>query len=465
VKAGGSGSNETVRAAVASGEAPRRARRAEVIFGRRAYAVSVLGTIVGGASGLLLPFAITYLYPDRIATDPYFLSAGFALLAVGTIATATESLFVRFAAEARLEGLSSVYRLLRKTAPGLLIAGSLLGAAFALGVAVLPLFSGPEAAIKETVATRTMTILIPLPGLVAVSGILSACLASHGRFLLGSTSAAMRATGGVIAAAIVAPQTIWLVAVGVVLGEATRILVLTVGIRRTLHRHAVPTGERGADWVPPAPASFLRLALPQVAALALFAANGVIDRLFAARLAGGSVTTVEVSEKLYYVPYVLITSGLINVLGARWSNLAAEHRPELRAAFTGAQRKVVPLALGVAVCGGTAVAIVWPLMVTILNFPPSPRTFLLYQIGLPFAIANTLSTRLIVVLRRTPLLPIIAGIALGANVLFDWIGANVAGVNGIAAASSAWLACVAVVSTTLARRSLTAYEHRLAVGR
>jgi peptidoglycan biosynthesis protein MviN/MurJ (putative lipid II flippase)/O-antigen ligase len=240
-----------------------------------------------------------------------------------------------------------------------------------------------------------------------------------------------------------------LLALFMVAGEFVRACILGLRLHRRTRDLApdVPHHELPTIW---------RAATPHAVNMIVLALNPVIDRAVAASLRPGSVTVLDLGEKVFYVPVMILTSSVILVAGARWSMSAVGVEPAMlhhdflqtlrRGAAVSVALALVSalvlaagyLAIGRDVAGAHARSVVL-------------ITFILL-IGLPPAIVATLAARLLISMRRTAAFPALAAIALALNVGGDVIGARVAGLFGIAAATVGMRVVVAVCFTVYCLR-------------
>src|SRR4051794_38487320 len=82
---------------------------------RRAVVGTTVATVLGSATGALLPFVISYSHSSS-ATDPYFLTAGSILFVTTVVTSVVKGTIVPFAVSWRTEGVASAWRADRSVA-------------------------------------------------------------------------------------------------------------------------------------------------------------------------------------------------------------------------------------------------------------------------------------------------------------------------------------------------------------
>src|SRR5262249_4409095 len=99
-------------------------------------------------------------------------------------------------------------------------------------------------------------------------------------------------------------------------GEIVRFWILRWRVARVARRLS-SSGDAGSQL---SYSSVARASLPHALNMLLLVANPVVDRFVAASLAPGAVTVLDLGEKAYFAPQMLITSSLVLVAGARWAS-------------------------------------------------------------------------------------------------------------------------------------------------
>lgn len=408
------------------------------------------GVVAGAAAGAVLPFAITAWYGAGRDSDAYFLVYGVAIFLGGSAAATAEATVLPFLAEARIVGRRAVRSLLHQTALRAAVLQAALVALVLCGVVVRGRFStGPD----DQGVVGLAIVIAALPILMTVSGVLSAGHYTFGRFGTPSYLLIWRSGVALLAAATWhGTGDLRPIAAGLVLGEVGRAVTLRLQLRRALD--SLPDGPP----VTPRHRSMLSVAGPHASSQYLLAASPLVDRMFAATVGIGAVTVVELAEKAYYAPALLLNSVVANVATAQWSDFAAAADFEgLRRSFRRIVTAGVATAVVVALAGAAVLWLARLPLAELLGFDDPrvlPGTVSIYLVGLPFALVHALAMRLLVVVKSTAILFKVTLPMVVINVLGDLVLAPRFGVYGIAATTTAVAAVSAATYLWHIRRTL-----------
>lgn len=396
---------------------------------RRTLSASA-GTVLGGAAGALLPFLVARWFEIGRSTDVYFLVVGAVQLVAYMLALVVESAVLPFAAKALQADRHALRPFSRTMARYVLVAGVPVTA---VALLVVAFFLLPVAGLPRDAATMTyLWAVAPLPLLAALSGVASAANFALDRFAFTTGTQVLRAGGGIAMAAALGPH--WglpAVALGLTLGEALRALLLALAIPRT------PKGVR------PRPVNvgvqMLRLASPTLLASIVIAVNPIVDKTVAARLDAGATTIIELAEKAFYIPMVLLVAGVTKVSATVWARHVDVDDTALRRDFWRVQRGGALVTTGVVVIAIPTVLLSRGLVAGFLGVDRDSAFFavlVVLIVGLPLALAADLATAMLVTLRRTRSFPAVAVVLVLANLGLDIVGAHLFGVVGIAVSTT-----------------------------
>jgi putative peptidoglycan lipid II flippase len=403
-------------------------------WARRPGTRALFGTIIGSGPGLILPFVISLSLGAGTTSDSYFYAVALAVLVSGLLDAVTQANLVPVLAEEERRGRWAfrhrVVRVAREAKVG-------VGVAYLVVVALAVVLQGTSAGWSSHRLELTLAIAGVLGLFVlfaADASVSAAALYVRGRFLLPTASLAFRSVVPLVAIVVVgssASTAVLITAAAVVVGEGTRAAVL----RSVLHRDteaisdAQPAGTAPTLWA---------VALPQALATGMAALTPAVDRAFASSLAPGSVTVLDLAEKLMFVPMTAMTAVFIVVAGPRWSRMTVSS-VALRVDFFKTVRTAVAMAMGATVllAGGITVATIVG-GDTFFGAPSSVlRTVtLILAVGVVPAVVSGLGARLIAVTRNTRLLPALGAVNLIGNAVGNYIGVNALGLNGIVLAST-----------------------------
>jgi len=368
-------------------------------------------------------------------TDVYFIVFGAAQLTAFVIALVIESCAMPFGAKALHRGpreLTMFARSLLRYALVFAVPVTTVLVLLVIGL-LLPLADLP--AQQEHTGRLLLAAFAPLPALAATASVFSSAHYLLDRFATTALSQGLRAGGGILFAALFAQSHgIVAVAVGVCIGEAVRALVLAA---------TLPRGQLGwrEGWGLPLQvgSEFLRAASPMLLATIIVAVNPMVDKTIAARLGSGSTTLIELAEKLFYIPAVLLGAAISRVSASVWARLIDRDDDALRRDYWRVQRLGGAVTIALAALAAVTVFVLRDVIAEVLSLRPGTPfavVFALYIIGLPLALASDLGAVLLVSARRTGALPSLAIVLVVVNLIADLIGAHYLGVLGIALSST-----------------------------
>lgn len=390
------------------------------------------GTLAGSAAGALLPFLLARWFEVGRQTDVYFLVVGAVQLIAYMLALVVESAVLPFAAKSLQQDARSLRAFAARTSRYVLAAGvpvTLLSLAV-VGFGVVPAagLTGPDRADAYTY----VLVVAALPVLAALSGVYSAANFTLNRFAFTTGTQVLRAGGGIVGAAALGEQMgLLAVALGLTVGEALRALTLAV----VLPRRRSDGGSEPVD----VGLQMLRLASPTLLASLVIAINPIVDKAVAARLDAGAATLIELGEKLFYIPMVLLVAAVSKVSATVWARQVGLDGAALREDFWRMQRVGAAVTSGVVVVAVLAVVLVRDPVVDFLGLGRDTAffgVFIAYIVGLPLALAADLAGVMLITLRQTRVFPALAVLLVVVNLAADVIGARFFGVVGIAASST-----------------------------
>lgn len=426
------------------------------VRGRRTL-IATAGIVLGSAPGMLLPFVITAWFTAGTDTDVYFLTVGAATFAATVLTIVMERTVIPYAAVAAQRGGAQLSALTRRLASQ---SAALGGLSHVIASTVLIALVMPSTTFSDdarSLATRLAVVLVAFPVLAAANSVVAGALFGVHRFAVGTYSLSLRSLGALTVGLLWRDS--WgleAIALGLVVGEALRTGVLVWHLRSVVREHA--TGD--TDEKPGA--GFWRQALPHTASMVIVSLNPMVDRSIAATLQPGSTTALELADKLYYAPSVLVGSGLAIVSGAHWAAMVGSPGTAkgLRRDYYRSQRLTMAAAVLVAAFAALVVWLGMDLVRPVFGVPPAlplASTFMLLVIGLPFALSAELAVRVLVIFKRTWIFPVSAVLLLCLNIGADLVGAALFGLEGIAAASTLVRVASAAILGIAAHGALAAH--------
>lgn len=439
--------SEAVRPIVMSGPGGSHRERARELAGS-ASARALVGSILGSGPGLLLPFVIAARFGVGRQTDAYFYAYGIALAAVtiqsATLEANTLPVARRFlaAGRRRFRGF-----LARTTVQAMVVALLVYGVITLIAVPIILSRSAWTAEQRRT-ALELLVAFAPLILAVSASSILDAALYATGEFFIPTVSVGARGLVPLVVVLVAHPSFHLLIILALALG-AGEWLRWVIVLQRVLQRSRFldQTGEvaKGSIW---------RAVGPHAMSLAMGTLNPIVDRTFASGLRAGSVTLVDLSEKILYLPLTALTASIVLVAGAGWARVLIEEPVRLGREFTGRVRQATVVSAAAATATGVAVTVVPLVIGREVDGVPALKLAELSDIlllGVCPAVAIFLASRLLTVTGATKWLPLLTLVYLVFNCGLDAVGVRVAGLFGIIAASTVGRAasCVAYMACAL----------------
>jgi putative peptidoglycan lipid II flippase len=411
--------------------------------GRAALALAP-AVILGRGAAFAVPLVVTWTFGAAPTTDAWFaaLSVPTAVLVVvgNAIGLAATPLLGGHPARFRAE-LGRVQRAgLRWTA----LAGAPALAALALGCRFAPGIDPVLARLAPLLALA----LAPWLAVVATIAALRPAVELKGHFYASALAPLARAacTGALVLAA--GPRAYWLPAAWTA-GALAELAVLGAALG------PLPPGGAAA-------AEPIGGIGPLVAGEAMVAANLVVDRSFAAGLGPGTLTVLELADRVRLIPQTLVDSTFFRVVFAAWARLAAGDRAVLDAAVCAGLRAL-------ACFSAPILAFLWigrhPLLGLLARGALAPgdasdaaAILAGYLPGLWAMSIGALALRANVLLGRARAVGWLGAWSFAANLLGNTLLAPLLGAPGLAIATSA-------VWTTVAAWHLGLLHATLAAGR
>jgi putative peptidoglycan lipid II flippase len=401
---------------------------------KRPGARALTGTLVGSAPGFIVPFAIAAHFGIDRLTDAYFLALALATFASGLLDGILLSNALPIFQEEQKGGGRRLIRLLRRLVrEGALAAAATYLLLVCVGIYVVHRQSGWTQE-ERTACIAVLVLLFPYVAAVASSSLLSAALYVLDDFFSPAATLAFRSVACLAGLPFIGKGTeaVMVVASLLVGGELVRAGYLSYRVsRRAASRRATgPISRTPGLW---------KTGIPHGVSILVSSLNPVIDRSVAARLGPGSVTILDLGEKIFFAPLVALTSWLVIVSSTRWAAFGLDETPALRNDFRRTVRQAALVATGVAAaiaCG--TVALGWSVGDRFAGASTAQlQVVVLYLLlGLPAGIVVALGARLLVSVRRPTVIPALAVCGLIVNVVGDLVGAEILGVEGIALAST-----------------------------
>lgn len=372
---------------------------------QRAGFRSLLGTGLGSATGLILPFALSAHFGAGSVTDRFAYSLALVNLVGGLFDGTIQASTVPGLEYARRKGRAVLVATIRRYAWRLPVAA--LAAYVAVVVVALGVFEPSTAsAVPGSPWLLAATFALFLGALI-VSSVASATLYVFNVFFAPTATAGLRSVIPLLTVPFLgfSPESLLIVAGLMALGEALRATYLSVRVVREVRASdPAPSPVQGA---PPRTAS---MAFAYGTSMFFAGMVPIVTRGAAGELTPGSITVFDLSEKLMFVPVTALGAVFVVVAGARWSRILHDAPEQLAGDFWRRLRMAVVAATAAAVALTVAVFAVTGIAGADFAGAPSDDlrlTVAILSLTLPAGIAISLCSRLLGTFGATRSIPII----------------------------------------------------------
>jgi putative peptidoglycan lipid II flippase len=260
--------------------------------------------------------ALARVLGASVHTDAYYLGLSVPALTYGVLLAALRLGAIPALTETEAEGGRGAFG----ARAGELVSAVLVGSAClavvvtALTEAVLPLVLGGDARLVSLTRV-TVLELAPLGVLGALTGALSAVLAVRRVFALPIAIMALEPILKTVLTLTLGHRLgIQALILGNIVGSASAAAVLLVRARREgLELRLTPSLNT------PFVRDVARVSVPLLVSQSVLQVNPVVDRAMASQLGSGSVTSLELGLRLFFVPSTLLLGALVGPITATWA--------------------------------------------------------------------------------------------------------------------------------------------------
>lgn len=396
---------------------------------------ATLGIVLGNSLSLVLPFVIASWYGTDAKTDAYFFAFGAILFTAGIISGAVEASVAPFVVHLTAESPGVVVSVIRRVALQALAAASALTL---VGLVLIDRLVIPHSGFQSDgagIVLEYLLILSPIPALDAAASVFAGALYGRNRYLSAASSDIIRPLIAIIAGSAFRREGIVAVSIGLVVGEALRAIGLYVYFRSVVGEQT-----RQAALQPQNPTRALwRTVRPQTIALVLGGLSPLIDKVLASSAGPGSLTRLELAQRLSALPVRFIVSGTLTVMTTSWAERIA--RGEWMHLRSAVQRTAVILTVGGTLYAGVTASSLWFGRGTVATYSRvlgGQEIALLYVIlagSIPLTILAQVGVRFLTAARVTRPFPFISTGSLVVNVVGDFVLLRLWGIAGIALSS------------------------------
>lgn len=416
---------------------------------------ALLGTFVGSVPGFLLPLVLIARLGAGRPTDIYAYATAVAAFVTSLVSVVLEANLVRVMVPGVHSGREAFRSYLRRIQRQATLAAAAFYGVVAVAASVYLSVGGQWTAHQRSVGLVLLIELLALSALTASTSVQAAALYARGAFFLPTASQAARSLCALVAVALSGRGyfAVEAAAAGLVCGELGRLWLLS----RWAARRASEGGGAFGTTDPALARSMIggvwRTSTPHVLNMLLLALNPLIDRSVAASLRPGAVTILDLGERIYLVPMLVITSSSVLVAGVRWASQGGVAVGE--SDYRAQAKRVIGIALALGVATALAVAFAAAFLSgTVTSARQVAAVSLILLLGLVPESVGILSARLLTSIGETKVFPAFAIVGIVMNVVGDFLGMKLWGLYGIAAATALVKTATTILFVTYCRRLL-----------
>lgn len=270
---------------------------------------------LGKTVGFLIPFFVAAWFGVNSETDAFFFAYGVILFLSGMFAPVLQSIIVPYVSELKA-GNKDVGRFVGKvlgnTGLGVLILSVIFLLIFRLILPVITVFNK----MTLNLVFHLLLEIAPLILLLIWTSILSGVMNAYKRFTIPALSPAIRALVNLVTIfSFKEILGIHSIALGYVVGESVRLLVLFLSVKQINSlKLSISIRPDNKIW------EFAKTSFYQTFGMVAVLLNQVIDKIMACWLGEGSVSILQYAEILYMIPVTLISTGIMVTILSYWSS-------------------------------------------------------------------------------------------------------------------------------------------------
>jgi putative peptidoglycan lipid II flippase len=427
----------------------------------RAFALNSVLVSIANASVYVANYiviaAIAAFFGATWQTDAFFLAFSFPAFFVGAIVSAVGSVFIPVFAECKINRPAVLGKLIGSAlfyvlSSTLLI--TLLVGLIAVYISNSTMFPETTVIFRHLVIQQTL-LLLPVIVIQTLTGVITAFYNANGRFLYPPLTDAISTFAVLVMIVAFKPALgIFSVPLGFLSGAVLHLLLLAAFWKR-FDVNIVWTWEVESDL-----RRSLKLSLPLILGTAMLQFGSVIARFLAAQLPAGSVTILDYASRISYGIIELLTSGVLLVIFAKWSQETSRADPVLLKSQV--QQLTLMMSFIVIPVAGILIALRQPLVAIAFqrgSFDLAMTTatasvFLFFLLGIPIDAISRIYVRLFLVWQNTSILGGLAGIRVVVTAATAFILMQTMDAAGIALADSISIFLIGLALISLANRRL-----------
>jgi putative peptidoglycan lipid II flippase len=390
-------------------------------------------------------------------TDAFFLALTFPVFFVGAIVSAVSSVFIPIFAECKINRPHVLGQLIG-SALLYVLAGTLLIVVL-LGLSALymfrwVMFDGIAPNFQRLVIQQTL-LLLPVIVIQTLTGVISAFYNANGRFLYPPITDTISTLAILMIVAISKSAIgIFSIPLGFVFGALLHLILLSLFWSRFNVQ---------IDWTWKVEHELRRslgLSLPLILGTATLQLSTVITRFLAAQLPEGSITILDYASRISYGVVEFLTSGVLLVILAKWSQISAENDT----ARLGREVQNFTLIISFVIIPVIAIGIILRHSLVAIafqrgSFDPAmtaatASVLFFFLLGIPIDAISRIYVRLFLVWQKTWIIGTLAGIRVIITTITAFTLMHFMGLVGIALADTIAILLIALALIHFANRKL-----------
>ena len=415
--------------------------------------------MIGKGVSFLVPLFIAAWFGITSETDAFFFSYGLILFLAGIFAPVIESVIVPYIAEARGNN-EDVGRFVGNVL-------GMSGVALVIVVVIFLFIIQPVLSIVTHFNTKSLQLIsllfietAPLIILLSCSSVLTGTLNAYKKFAIPAISPVLRATITIIIiVALKGILGIHAIVWGYLIGESFRLIMIFGAIYR-FNLYSITFSLKLDEKLK----EFLKTISFQIAGMTIIGLNPIVDKAMASWLGHGSVSVIYYADRLYMIPVVFVSTGLMVTILSHWSDrYYAQGSQHLNNDITRIAKPTMIVTL-------TLMFVLILLHQPIVNFAFGRGAFddtklaevgwvwFCYLLGFaPYVMSQILNRRLLV-LKRTKLLFMLSCLWVSMNIILNIVLMHVLNVAGIALATTVVYTLASIILLGLFKKDMNHNE-------
>jgi O-antigen/teichoic acid export membrane protein len=372
---------------------------------------------VSYAPGFLVPFVAHKALHLEVA-DRFLLVLSAAVTTSAVISQTLESIWSASVVRGRNAGVLS-----RRVIGGGMVQASLYGVLITLALLPVIILTYAHGHFELSDLAPLALLMAPYPILAAACSVLGGLAIASGRLRVNLLSQSLRSLGILCFLGFGVQGHVWPAAIALSMGEAARLFVLTATVGRRLSRHSDETSTPLPHW---------RELMSVGSSQLIVAIVPVLDRAFLVSFPSGTITDFEMADRIFFAANQVLVTTLVLARVSAWRLNSLSGFPFIRAEIM----RVIRISIGLTAAGIVVLIVLLPF---VGELPITSTRAIVWAailcLGLPFAAALVMVSRLATVERFSGLLPMLSICSVAMNLIGNWIGSRALGPVGVVLAT------------------------------